>query len=83
MEKEIKYCRECGSELLQEVVYAGKTEVLYPDSLGGGYTGQLDSMFDEKTGKKNIATELKCPNWKHNWSKHDKIILYKDEYHYI
>ncbi len=78
------YCRDCGNKLVVGKVDADKIKIHYEDSMGGRMF-RLDAPFDEKTGLKNEAETRTCPNWKHRWigSEHDKIVIYKDDLHYL
>lgn len=80
--KKILFCRECGLPLQKTSISAYKIKIWYPDGMGGSMF-RLDSRFDEETGQENIAEQLVCPMWKKWFNNHDKIIKYKNEYHWI
>jgi len=80
--RNIKYCRECGSRLFSSTIDADKIKVWYPDSMGGTMF-ILDSPFNEKTGEKNIAELLECPNKKRFFNNHDKIVIYDGDTHWL
>jgi hypothetical protein len=84
--KEIKYCRECGTELLKSSCGADEIKIWYPDCMGGSMF-RVDSPFDEKTGERNIVEVFTCLKWKGGlrglFNSHDKIVKYKDECHWL
>ena len=83
MKKEnIRYCTECGSVLETTFVNAGDTKVFSWDGMGASKV-TLASHFNGKTGKRNIAKQLKCPNAKRFFNNHNNIIIYKGEENYI
>jgi hypothetical protein len=84
-----KYCRECGKELRIGSVDSDQVNVFYPDGMGG-CRAKLDTSFNAETGEVNTAETRTCPNWNEGWknllfglSQHDKIVIYKDDIHYI
>jgi len=81
-----KYCRECGNKLLTWSERASNIKILMYDS-GGGTTYRVDSPFNEKTGEENIAKVATCPKLKKYFllgaNSHDKVVLYKNELHWL
>jgi len=80
--KKFKYCRLCGSKLNSTKIQANKIKVNYYDSLGC-CAQILDNPFDSETGEKNMAELLECPNATKFFNNHDKVVIYKNDYHFI
>ena len=82
MEKEHnKFCRECGSKLIESEVFADRIEKHMYDS-GGGTWWDLASSFDPKTGERNIARVYQCPDYRRKWygeNHHDIFAVYKGD----
>ena len=72
--KNIIYCQQCGSQMLEELVGAERIIRHY-----GIDCVNPESPYDEETGKRNYAYKYTCPNKKW-WNKcysfvKDEVIL--------
>ena len=72
----------CGRELLKTMISADKIKIWYPDGMGGSLYN-VDNKFDGETGEINMVEQLVCPQRKRFFSNHEKVVKYKDEYHYL
>lgn len=68
--------------MLYTQVKADQVKIWMPDSMGG-FLARLDTAFDQKTGKQNIAFDYICPNSRRFFNAHDRIVVYKKEKHYL
>lgn len=76
-----KFCRECGSRLIESDVQADKIEQHMYDS-GGGTWWRLASSFDPDTGERNIARVFQCPKYERKWygeNRHDIFAVYRGD----
>jgi len=55
----MKYCTECGENLIATPKRADKLEVVYMFDVG-----ILGSKYNSKTGFRQFGIEMKCPNKK-------------------
>ena len=69
----MKYCSQCGSELIVTIHPANKLEVIVSIM----DVGLLGDKYNPKTGMRQFGRRIQCPNWK--WWKLNSHTCYTDE----